>query len=57
MVQATSPLYARRSFWSIVATLEDVGFAVAPYHALVPSFGEWGFILAGRKPYQPPDRV
>lgn len=54
VVQATSPLYARRSFWSIVATLEDVGFAVAPYHALVPSFGEWGFILASRKPFPPP---
>lgn len=56
VVQATSPLYARRAFWSVVATLEDVGFHVAPYHALVPSFGEWGFILAGRKPYQPPER-
>jgi spermidine synthase len=32
-----------------VTTLEDVGFKTAPYHALVPSFGEWGFILAGRQ--------
>jgi len=54
VVQATSPLHARRSFWSIVATLEEVGFQVAPYHALVPSFGEWGFILAGREPYKAP---
>ncbi len=22
------------------------GFLTAPYHAFVPSFGEWGFILA-----------
>ncbi|MGB0126506.1 MAG: polyamine aminopropyltransferase [Rhodocyclaceae bacterium] len=56
VVQATSPLYARHAFWSVVATLEDVGFQVSPYHALVPSFGEWGFILAGRKAYQPPER-
>jgi spermidine synthase len=49
VVQSTSPLYARQSFWCVVTTLEDVGFKTAPYHALVPSFGEWGFILAGRQ--------
>jgi spermidine synthase len=27
---------------------------VAPYHALVPSFGDWGFMLAGRGSYAPP---
>ena len=54
VVQTTSPFYARHSFWTVAATLEDVGFQVAPYHALVPSFGEWGFILAGRQPYIPP---
>jgi spermidine synthase len=54
VVQATSPFYARRSFWAVVATLEHTGFQTAPYHALVPSFGEWGFILAGRVPYVPP---
>jgi spermidine synthase len=25
-----------------------VGLTAAPYHAYVPSFGEWGFVLAGR---------
>jgi len=54
VVQTTSPFYARQSFWTVAATLEEVGFQVAPYHALVPSFGEWGFILAGRQPYAPP---
>lgn len=49
VVQATSPYYARRSFWTIVATLEAAGFKTAPYHALVPSFGEWGYVLAGRE--------
>jgi spermidine synthase len=48
-VQSTSPYYARRSFWTIVATLEAVGLKTAPYHALVPSFGEWGYVLAGRE--------
>ena len=55
VVQATSPFYARQSFWTVVATLEDAGLGAAPYHALVPSFGEWGFILAGREAYAPPE--
>lgn len=49
VVQSTSPLYARQSFWCVVTTLESVGFRTRPYHALVPSFGEWGFILASRE--------
>ena len=49
VVQSTSPLYARQSFWCVVTTLEEAGLQTAPYHALVPSFGEWGYILAGRK--------
>jgi len=53
VVQSTSPLYARQSFWCVVTTLEDVGFKTAPYHALVPSFGEWGFIIAGRRAFVP----
>ena len=55
VVQSTSPLYARQSFWCVVTTLEDVGLKTAPYHALVPSFGEWGYILAGRQTYSPAD--
>jgi spermidine synthase len=53
-VQTTSPLIARRSFWTVAATLEAVGFTVTPYHAHVPSFGEWGFIAAGRRPFRAP---
>jgi spermidine synthase len=49
-VQTTSPLIARRSFWTVVSTIEDVGLAAAPYHAHVPSFGEWGFVIASRRP-------
>ena len=54
VIQSTSPLYARQSFWCVVATLESVGFTATPYHALVPSFGEWGFVLAGKRAYRPP---
>ncbi|MFZ3191897.1 MAG: polyamine aminopropyltransferase [Moraxellaceae bacterium] len=49
VVQSTSPLYAPRAFWSIVATLEKAGFYTTPYHALVPSFGEWGFVIASQQ--------
>ena len=54
VIQSTSPLYARQSFWCVVTTLESVGFTATPYHALVPSFGEWGFVLAGKRAYRPP---
>ena len=47
VVQSTSPLFARRSFWSIAETLEEARLKTRPYHVYVPSFGEWGFILAG----------
>jgi spermidine synthase len=56
VVQATSPLFARRSFWCVVKTLESVGFRTTPYHVYVPSFGEWGFVIASKKPYRKPDQ-
>ena len=56
-VQATSPLYARQSFWTVVASLEAAGWRTAPYHALVPSFGEWGYILAAKRDYRPPTSI
>ena len=54
VVQTTSPLLARRSFWTVVSTIEAVGLTATPYHAHVPSFGEWGFVLMGRRPWTPP---
>ncbi|HNC62233.1 MAG TPA: polyamine aminopropyltransferase [Rhodocyclaceae bacterium] len=46
VVQSTSPYYAPQAYWSIVRTLEEAGLHTWPYHAYVPSFGEWGFVLA-----------
>jgi spermidine synthase len=54
VVQTTSPLIARRSFWTVAATIEAVGLTATPYHAHVPSFGEWGFIVASRRPLRLP---
>ena len=53
-VQATSPLLARRSFWCVVGTLEATGFQARAYHANVPSFGEWGYVLAAKAPFEIP---
>jgi spermidine synthase len=53
-IQSTSPLFARRSYWCIVKTLQSVGFQVTPYHTYVPSFGEWGFVIASMQPYNMP---
>ena len=44
--QSTSPYYARNSFWCIHKTIATQFKHVLPYHAHVPSFGEWGFNLA-----------
>jgi spermidine synthase len=54
VVQTTSPLIARKSFWTVATTLESVGLTVTPYHAHVPSFGEWGFLLASHRPFRMP---
>ncbi len=48
VVQSTSPYFAPRAYWSIDATLREAGFRTWPYHVYVPSFGEWGFVLASR---------
>lgn len=54
VVQTTSPLIARQSFWTVVQTIESTGLTATPYHVHVPSFGEWGFVLASRRPWREP---
>ena len=46
VVQSGSPFFAPRSFWTIDATLRSAGLRTTPYHVDVPSFGDWGFVLA-----------
>jgi spermidine synthase len=57
VVQSTSPLYARQSYWCIVQTLQEAGLRTYPYHVYVPSFGEWGFVLAGHSTFEPPPQL
>ncbi len=60
VTQASSPLYTREAYWSIYETLsaldndvsesvsKNTAWKVQPYHCYIPSFGEWGFVLATR---------
>ncbi len=59
VTQATSPLYAREAFWSINKTLgqpeNSERWHTLPYHTYIPSFGEWGFVLAARNKLESDD--
>ena len=65
VTQATSPLYARKTYWTIAATLAATEAPLAPgdtlrtqsYHAYIPSFGEWGFVMAGPRLGDAPRRT
>jgi spermidine synthase len=46
IIQATSPYVAPKSFWCVNSTLKNAGFKTVPFHAFVPSFGDWGYIMA-----------
>ena len=54
VIQSTSPMFARQSYWCIVKTVQSVGLHATPYHVYVPSFGEWGFVLASKQPFTQP---
>jgi len=49
VTQSTSPMFARKAFWCIEASIRAAGFATRPYHTYVPSFGDWGFVMAARQ--------
>ena len=49
-LQSTSPLVSRQAFWCIVETVRAAGLHAVPYHAPVPTFGEWGYVLASHEP-------
>ncbi|MCP4481560.1 MAG: polyamine aminopropyltransferase [bacterium] len=49
VTQATSPFFANKSFWCIYNTINSLSFkSVYPYHVYVPSFGDWGFVMASK---------
>ena len=46
VVQSGSPYSTPRQFWRTEATIRSAGWATTPYHVHVPTFGDWGFVLA-----------
>jgi len=64
VTQATSPLYAHKAFWCIYNTFkavenplqksevasETVTLNAEAYNCYVPSFGNWGFVMASNTP-------
>lgn len=62
VVQAGSPYFAPRTYDCILGTIRAAGFSATPYHVDVPSFGDWGFVLAQEGPapeprIDPPERL
>lgn len=57
VVQSGSPYATPLAFWRTVSSIEAAGFAVTPYHVEVPTFGDWGFTLAGRGSEPPAPRI
>src|ERR1700691_5327234 len=57
VVQSTSPLFARQSYWCIVESLKQACLRVYPYRVYVPSFGEWGYVIGSFELYQPPRQL
>jgi spermidine synthase len=57
VVQSTSPYLAPQSYWCIVKTLASAELSVQPYHAHVPAFGDWGFVLVSRSAIPRPTKL
>ncbi|RKL66931.1 spermidine synthase [Salipaludibacillus neizhouensis] len=49
MVQATSPTFATEVYWTINKTIEATDLYTENFQVDIPSFGNWGFILAKRE--------
>ncbi|AYY13084.1 polyamine aminopropyltransferase [Actinobacteria bacterium YIM 96077] len=57
VLQAGSPFFAPRSFACIQETVQAAGFGIQRYMVSVPSFGDWGFVLAGPAGAEPELRL
>ena len=58
ITQSTSPFRAREAFWCIHNTMAEVQLAestlkVKALHVLIPTFGTWGFNIAGFDDFDP----
>lgn len=48
VVQAGSPYFAPKSYWCIRKSIAVAGWQTVPYHIAVPTFGNWGYVLAAK---------
>ncbi len=46
VVQAGSQYFATNAYWCTVETVRAAGLSTTAYHVDVPSFGDWGFVIA-----------
>jgi len=60
VTQAGSPFFAPDAFWCVARTIAEAEPEGAPgrliplpYHVNVPSFGDWGFVMASRRAVEP----
>jgi spermidine synthase len=51
IVQATSPVFAVEVYWTINHTIQATNLHTENLHLDIPSFGNWGFVLAKREPF------
>ncbi|ASN04996.1 polyamine aminopropyltransferase [Virgibacillus necropolis] len=49
MIQSTSPVFATKVYWTISETVASTGLYTENLHVDVPSFGNWGFVMASRE--------
>ena len=53
MVQSGSPFSTPQAFWRTDSSIRAAGWSTTPYHVHVPTFGDWGFVLAQAEPEPP----
>ena len=55
-IQSTSAYFSPEAYWCISRTVDKAGFNhVYPYHVYLPSFGDWGFVMASQTPLNTQD--
>lgn len=57
VVQSGSPYSTPHQYWRTVSTVGSAGWSTTPYHTYVPTFGDWGFVLAGKSESEPELRL
>lgn len=50
VTQSSSPFFSPHTYWTISETLAEAFPSVVNYQMTIPSFGVWGYTLAGNQP-------